>query len=476
VTSIHAPEYPILNAVLNMLLKKQATTGNSMSFGLSQAQDALDYLAGHSLKEAITDTVLPSYLLHEILKLKSADIANLFTARDILQETLLSFIVDYTTAHPFREIEFEQFNRAFMERHGADWREVLPRWYTIDQLPIFLVKDFRIDPVKTGDDESMSFGDSPSRASWSIFNDSDVDGCVTLSITSIESGGRGIRGGSSIMMVVGTSGPMSVMGYSSKTKTYNYQIPARTGKRVAVMVERSSMPGTLNMNLSRNLPAVLMISLARPTPDTSQYELPVGRDYFLPDTGEIIVDNEDPGFTMIHPATRFTLQEWFQKTPPRKYSTDISHADVTSGERRWTPFINAETHGLAIRSAVKKAAGKGDARLEWKATVTRPGTYEVYVTIPWNFAPFTLKSTYANGTTTFNYAGSDKQEVLQHYTLTTAGGTEEASIDLTTGRGWRSLGRFRFTPGDYTVTLSDRGVTDQIIIGDAVKWVHVGEE
>ena len=50
----------------------------------------------------------------------------------------------------------------------------------------------------------------------------------------------------------------------------------------------------------------------------------------------------------------------------------------------------------------------------------------------------------------------------------------EISID-TSDCGWISLGEYESTSGECVVMLHDTGDSNHIIIGDAVKWVYVGE-
>ena len=42
--------------------------------------------------------------------------------------------------------------------------------------------------------------------------------------------------------------------------------------------------------------------------------------------------------------------------------------------------------------------------------------------------------------------------------------------------GWTFLGRFRLTPGECKVVLTDRGEPDQVLLGDAVRWEYVANK
>lgn len=68
--------------------------------------------------------------------------------------------------------------------------------------------------------------------------------------------------------------------------------------------------------------------------------------------------------------------------------------------------------------------------------------------------------------------------VKQHYTVYHNGEESEEELEIPLPeRGWLSLGRFYFHPGEATIVLNDkRSVADQIIYADAVKWVFDGEK
>ena len=62
----------------------------------------------------------------------------------------------------------------------------------------------------------------------------------------------------------------------------------------------------------------------------------------------------------------------------------------------------------------------------------------------------------------------------QAYTIVLPEARHEISID-TSDCGWISLGEYESTSGECVVMLHDTGDSNHIIIGDAVKWVYVGE-
>lgn len=122
-----------------------------------------------------------------------------------------------------------------------------------------------------------------------------------------------------------------------------------------------------------------------------------------------------------------------------------------------------------------KKAAKGDARVIWNAELNRGGEYEVYVYMP-QLSSSSSTSFRFGGlgmTTSFSMDQSGKKE--QYYTIDFGDRSEEIVLDVRDQSGWVSLGRFTFSPGNASVSLSDKGEPQQVIYGDAVRWIYLEE-
>lgn len=93
--------------------------------------------------------------------------------------------------------------------------------------------------------------------------------------------------------------------------------------------------------------------------------------------------------------------------------------------------------------------------MEWDADLPREGGYEAFVYIP-------------------AYAMNLK---VQKYKISPLGGEEKVVyIDPGAGNKWFSLGVYDCVPGVSKISLSDEGEENQMIIGDAIKWVYLGQD
>ena len=70
---------------------------------------------------------------------------------------------------------------------------------------------------------------------------------------------------------------------------------------------------------------------------------------------------------------------------------------------------------------------------------------------------------------------AEQSEVKQHYVVDYGEEKREVSIDIEEQTGWLLLGRYHLSAGECKVVLTDRGNEDQVLLGDAIKWVPVGK-
>jgi hypothetical protein len=440
------PGIPVLDAVLNRSLKARIP---SEVPAIEDGGKSIDYLSGHSLREALVDATLPPDIVREIFRLKTVDLQDLFEARGVTRDSLLDFV----TRHATPGISFDDFNRAFVEQHGVDWNEVLPRWYEGTVLPAYLVNNFTLEKLEWPDGLAI-----PTRVSCDVFNDSDVEGHVTFT-TAFQDRGKDTR---------------------------HYTMPPRAGKRIVFTLVDSPYEVMLNAHLSRNEPATIAgqwRSIASRDRDTARSVTPLAREQFFA-PGEVIADNEDETFITTRPGGRSEwLRRWIQKREREK----IMHYKATSlwdlqwnlhRTGSWVTYLDVNAYGLYVRSLFGKRAGNGKMSASWRARVERAGLYDVYVMIPYvffvdNTGP-NVFSTRIGGPVPDN---ESKLELFQHYTLTTAAGPSEVTVDISRrDLGWSLVGRFYLDAGEQCLTLDDRGESGQIIIGDAVKWVYAGDD
>lgn len=166
----------------------------------------------------------------------------------------------------------------------------------------------------------------------------------------------------------------------------------------------------------------------------------------------------------MEPTQKFSLYEYLT----RKDSVFDKYANVKRFVKldgwSWLTLIENNAYGLVYRSVVAHTGGgEGKSWVEWRTNLERVGKYELFVHIP-RFSAMNImyKSNLLS------------QWGTQAYTIVLPEARHEISID-TSDCGWISLGEYESTSGECVVMLHDTGDSNHIIIGDAVKWVYVGE-
>ena len=210
----------------------------------------------------------------------------------------------------------------------------------------------------------------------------------------------------------------------------------------------------INTNIAGNLPnSFLCRATGIFASDTTQYMEEVSRDYFLSDTNEFIVDNTDPGCKITQPSTLLKLVKNEHLKSPKSWIRFINFKEENAifPTSQWKEYIDQNCQGTTIRSFVFTRGKSGDYRLTWEADLPKEGVYEAFVYIP-----------------------SYSLNMMQKYKISPLGG-EEKVVYVDTRGEWCSLGVYNCLPGVNKISLSDEGEENQIILGDAIKWVYQGK-
>lgn len=416
-------EFPVIDRVLfTMSNRKKAVRANFS--GNEAALRATHYLEKCSFEEALRDESLSREVLEMIIQLK-VDYLIDYIALRVPLERFYDFLARFETRHIFQEFALETLCDEMKSELGIDLIGVLPDWYRQCGIPSYLVKD-------VGKDKILVDGEEKYRVRFKIFNTSTTDGIIRLTISDRE----------------------------NKGVDYCYRISAGSCKEIKNVVDFLPVY-SLNLNLSRNFPAgydeLLLFTDVTEVTDTACGVSDIDIRLFQPDSNELIVDNEDPGFRLIEPDKRrreFTSPE--EEERKYVYADEVLMAVKSKLPLRWTYCMGTRMYGEVIRSSVYKKAGNGSCKAEWRVDLPEDGIYEVGVYI---------------GYRQVRYTG----EAAQYYELSSRDGNQNIVLrtNMQEETGWFSLGEFNLSAGENRVVLSDRGADkEQVIYADAVKWVR----
>ena len=442
---IHAEDYPELEMFFLWLIRYFENSFNPViTIGLDNQVEfaALNYLQKHNLGYAIADKTLSMEMCRQIFDIKMEELLNRVIIEGVDEERLKVFILHLMEKYNFKRIEYEDVNQSFRDEIGINLSSILSAWYKNIGVPNYIVETFKVQRV--GEDRVDRA--SSARVYFKIFNDSDVDGIVN-----IQSSNAPFIPDMTIMK-------------SCETREVNlrFRIPAKTGKEVSLLLSDSPEYYALKLNACGNIPNSMYTRLDNfiGELDTLSYVREFDQTRIQIDTNEIIVDNEDAGFQVINSGTFYHLLEGGKQNITDKY-TNMTHWLIP--DDHWRYFIDYNAYGKFVRSAVIRNSGKGMTCAEWSVDLKRKGRYEVFVYLP----KFTYSKVFTKN------RNPDINSLPFTYTISSTDGENEITIQTKQDKEWVSLGVYNYTPGHYSVKLSDKGEADYSVVADAVKWVYI---
>ena len=415
-------KYPIVNKVI-FTFESQNNIQNINFEGDIKWYLAHHYLSSHSFRDAINNQALSRDIFDEILRLKTGDLLNHVTLKTT-GKNFLHFIRTYKNKFPFQALSFDSFIHEVKQEYDIELASILPSWYDSSRIPSYIIKDINIFQIETDDDNCY-------KVCFKIQNTSDTDGIISLT----------------------TNG--------KEQKKY-YLIPANSYWSIQEKYQEKTHTVSIHTPLSQNIPSGHLQSfnsIINTTRDTSSGMFQLSPRDFLPNSDEIIVDNEDPGFRIIEPTKSLKLNYFtkeFQNPVFKSISTQPYTKDIFPNH--WTKFIHSSYFGTTIKSIVCKKAGKGDHHVSWTAHLPKTGQYEIFIH-------------------TLYFQSPDRNIYEQFYTLKNQ--NIEENITITTSKEyptqeWISIGTYHLNEGEITLILNDKGThPHQIISADAVKWKYI---
>ena len=409
---VHSEKYPLINDVLTLIFDSPyiGTLDEDAEYFV------VDYLKDHSLEDALRDSSLSPGLLDNIIRKKCGELIALLAIR-IGEDEFLGAYHDFLKRHLFEEKTFEEFSRELFVRFNVGLDTIVKSWLRNDRLPVFQV---------TG--HSISLENYDRIYDFKVFNRGEVPGIITVS-----------------------------------DNDPGWIIPPGEGRSIRKRVKRAAYVNTIS---ALNLPSLIELPNVRgdADTDTTTWFLPLDAPLFPTNDGEIIVDNEDPGFT-IQETRKFNFASLFGKVETRAKYYRFAPAN------HWGFTISKDCHGSVVKGAYFKKADKGNQKAQWETRLPQEGKYEVFC-----YLPYDDRSTYSFMESYFS----------RKYYYTVFDGQEEHEVVLTMDKNdwkWISLGVFDFH-GTARVTLGDRDrehdpanekFGPQDVVADAMKWVKIRE-
>jgi ABC-type transport system involved in multi-copper enzyme maturation permease subunit len=461
INRIESEEYQIINATLESFMGNQSTetTGFMRNFGgVSDAEQANLSLSKNSLEELLKMQD-DKDVLTKVIQAKGTYLFNYLEAA-IGSDEFRTFILDLMAQNRFKSIDIQELAIQLEETYNVDLNSFLKRWYYEKELSSFLVTDVSNIELQSGDNTVYQIY-------FTISNIGDSEGVINVTF---RTGGRGGMGGG---RGGGGGGGFSMAGRDENTDRL-FIIPAKTAQRVGLVMDDQVRMMSVNTLISNNLPA----SISYPFPELEQrndleaFDGILAADLVtsLVQDGEIIVDNEDPGFSIHEEGSSNKLSKWLsidQTDSEFKYQPMMGFWG--GAPLSWTATAQSGFYGDIIRSAYYIRSGEGNKYVEWTTEIEEEGYYDVSTYLD----DMLKRMNRSRGRGGDRGSGGGSQDVKDeyHFTIKHSEGTEELTLAIKNIEdGWNNLGSYYFSTGTTTVTLSDKNV-GRMVVADAIKWV-----
>lgn len=460
INRIESEEYQIINATLESFMGNNSAESGGFFRGMGGVSDdekANLALSKNSLEELLKmpddKDVLP-----KVIKSKGTYLFN-YLETVIGSDEFRSFILDLLERNRFKSIDIQVLADEIMTKYNVDLNAFLHRWYYGKELSSFLVTDVRSIEIQSGDNTVYQIY-------FTVSNIGESEGLINVTFRT-GGMGRGGRGGG------GPGGMGGAMAGRDQATDRLYLIPAQTAKRIGVVLDDQVRMMSVNTLISNNLP----VSISYPFPELEQrnnleaFDGVLDADLVtsLSQEGEIIVDNEDPGFSIHEEGSSNKLSKLFkidQKDSEYKYQ---AMSFWWGAPLSWTATAQSGFYGDIIRSAYYVRSGEGDKYVEWSTEIEEEGYYDVYC-----FLDDMLKRMGGNRGRGGDRGGGGQGEDVKdqyHFTVIHSEGAEQVTLAISKiDDEWNSLGSYYFTKGTAKIQLSNEN-TGRMVVADAVKWV-----
>jgi ABC-type transport system involved in multi-copper enzyme maturation permease subunit len=415
-------KWPIFNRILESYLKNKAgeneNTWLRQYTGISEDEQANMALQENSFAEILSDPE-QKQIIDNVIKLKGDVLFSVIKSK-AGDDNFDKFLHGWVESSKFSKSDFTNFSANLEQDFGLDLEKYMQTWFYEKKLPGFLITRVKAEKIKSGDRmETM--------VSLRISNPEDTEGVIKLSFQFED------RVEKIVLLDKG------------QTKDLSYLFDDEP---------RSISFFTLT---SKNIPIRMEIGFSKIEENKSgvafEGERIVNNDLLNQNSeNEIIVDNEDPGFSVIEPATQGLLFKLLMKSTKskQKYSGFSWRTPIN-----WTLTTNDAFYGKYVKSAEFVRAGTGDHKAIWKVRVKEASFYDVYYYI--NQEKFKRWSRGKPG---------QYQFVISHNNE-----TDEPLLSLRNSEpGWNNLGSYYFSADTAVIELTNKS-DGRIVVADAIKLV-----
>jgi hypothetical protein len=363
-----------------------------------------------------------------------------YLGQTIGESKFKSFLYDWVNRHQHQLNRYEDFRKAILLQFNVDVDPIIRKVYSETSQPAFEILDVQKYEVMDGDRKRY-------QVLVKVKNSGDSDGVLEIKFNNKDnSNDENYYSRVNEEVEEEAPGRLSVI-KKAETRLFGF------------VLDEKPIDITINTIISRNIPSVINLSMGT----LSRREgglLFDGERIVDMERGsnqyEVIIDNEDPGFSNFSPIKPTILKAWLngRDTVDQKYYGNWSRSYA-----KWLATTGSDFYGSVIRSAHFTSSGDGEKVATWTPTFNEEGFYDIYV--------------YMKGKNQNEYRGNDGdgRQFDYHYIIHNGDGTDNIKFNITNAEpGWNYLGSYYFNKTGGSVSLTDECEL-RTVYADAVKWV-----
>ncbi|MBN2413682.1 hypothetical protein JXQ31_18530 [candidate division KSB1 bacterium] len=446
---VYSRDWPVLNASLEAYLNSKLS--ESTPFFARNWQGILnEEKANLALKTSSLNEILSNPdnrdIVNDVLENKSEMLFKLLTYV-LGDEQFNTYLTQYLDRNRFTSVDFLDFVSGVENKLNFNFYDFMQKWYGQIQMPGYYIANIQSYKVLDGNRTRYQIR-------FDVSNNEDIDGLITVNF---RTRGGGVRG-----RFMGGGG---ARGESEPERIYYIQ--KMQTKQIGILLD--SQPGAIMINslVSLNLPSAIdrrfeefdLNEKAVPFEGEKILEKPV----MLSLPNEIIVDNEDEGFTVQAQDETSLLKKIFKMSNGDK--EEYVGLNMWRVPNNWSKTIHSDFYGRYVHSAYYVKSGNGSKVVTWNANIPESGQYDVYC--------YANTIQFRGGPGRGRGRGRERQPMAgeMHYDVYHDDGQEEVTLDIQSAQeGWNFLGTYYLSAGTAQVRLSDKS-NARMVVADAVKWV-----
>jgi hypothetical protein len=438
-SGIVSRDWALLNRSIATYLRNDKQVQNDYSReinGISFTEECNTLMATSPITKILTEAEFGK--INKSVSLKSQYLFS-YLGQTIGESQFKSFLYDWVNTHQHQLSTYEDFRTVVRARFSVDLDPIIRKVYSETSQPAFEIQDVQKYEVMDGD-----------RKRYQVLvkakNSGTSDGVLEIKFNSKENTDEDNYAKVNEEVEEETPGQLSVI-KQGETKLLGFVLDEK--------------PNTLTINtiISRNIPSVINISMGTLTRREGgllfEGERVVEKENDPPHY-EVIIDNEDPGFSNFSPIKPTLLKAYIDS---RKEGEQKYYGEWDSSYASWLATTGSDFYGSVIRSAHFTRSGNGEKLATWTPTLKEDGFYDLYV--------------YMRGKNQNTWIGNDtdNKQFDYNYIINNVDGTDNIKYNITNAEpGWNYLGSYYFSKTGGSVSLTDR-CDLWTVYADAVKWV-----